>query len=203
MSLPPGLQEKLPGELPPPRVRDRLLERLRGLVLGGGVPAAFRASIWWEMSGAHAKAAMHPSYYYARLTEHAPPPEVLTAINKDIERTFPGHALFEGVKGQNSLRRILGAFALHNTEVGYCQGLNFLAGFLLLLMGEEQAFWTLDVTVNEFLPPDYYSDTLLGVQTDQRVLAHLVGVLLPDIAAAYEGCGIDLQVVTVGEWGRE
>ena len=90
---------------------------------------------------------------------------MLSAIGKDIDRTFPGHALFEGAKGQNSLRRILSAFALHNPEMGYCQGLNFVAGFLLLIMGEEQAFWTLDVVVNEFLPPDYYSHTLLVSET--------------------------------------
>jgi len=200
--VPPGMQMSLPGRLPPVRDAERLRERLRSLVLYGGIPVAFRASVWWEVSGAHAKASQHPPYYYKRLTAHSPPPDVLSAIGKDIERTFPGHALFDSAKGQAELRRILSAFALHNPEIGYCQSLNFLAGFLLTLLGEEQAFWVMDVLVNELLPPDYYTHTLLGVQTDQRVLAHLVSVLLPRIHEVYEACGIDLQVVTVGALGR-
>jgi hypothetical protein len=200
--VPPGLQQSLPGRMPPARTAERARERLRALVLQGGVPAAFRPAIWWELSGAHAKAAQHPPYYYTRLQAHAPAPDVVSAIGKDIDRTFPGHTLFESLRGQAALRRILSAFALHNPEVGYCQSLNFLAGFLLMLMGEEQAFWCLDVLCNELLPMDYYSHTLLGVQADQRVLAHLVSVLLPEVHRAYDACGIELSLVTVGAFAR-
>jgi hypothetical protein len=198
---PPGLQTVLPGALPPPRQRAQLLARLEGLVLRGGVPAAFRPSVWWELSGAHAKAAMHPSYYYERLCTHAPPADVAGAIGKDIERTYPGHAFFDSAAGQRTLSRLLGAVALHNPDVGYCQSMNFLAGILLLMVGEERAFWVLDAMMNEILPPDYYTHTLLGVHVDQRVLAHLVSVTMPEVAEAYEKCGVELQVVTVGACG--
>ena len=105
---------------------------------------------------------MHPIYYYERLCKHAPPPDVVNAIGKDIERTYPGHAFFESAKGQATLARLLGAVALHNPDVGYCQSMNFLAGILLLIVGEEKAFWMMDVMMNEILPPDYYTHTLLG-----------------------------------------
>ena len=35
------------------------------------------------------------------------------------------------------------AFATAEPETGYCQGLNSVAATLLLLMGEEEAFWAL------------------------------------------------------------
>jgi TBC1 domain family member 6 len=199
VAVPPGLGVPLPGELPKPKAREALHATLARLVAAGGIPAAFRPAVWWELSGAHAKAALHPPGYYAGLCTLAPAPEAKYALDKDVDRTFPGHPVFDSRAGLASLRRLLAAFAVHNPDLGYCQGLNFLAGYLLLLLSEEQAFWVLDCLVNEILPPDYYSPTLIGVHADQRVLGHLVGELLPDVATAYESAGVSLHVVTV-EW---
>ena len=35
-------------------------------------------------------------------------------------------------------RRVLRAYARRNKAVGYCQGLNFIAGMMLLFVSEEQ-----------------------------------------------------------------
>ena len=45
--------------------------------------------------------------------------------------------------GRCALRRVLAAYSLHNPVVGYCQGLNFVAGCLLMFMDEEDAFYCL------------------------------------------------------------
>ena len=34
------------------------------------------------------------------------------------------------------MRRVLGAYAVRNPKVGYCQGLNFLAAMFLLVFGD-------------------------------------------------------------------
>ena len=52
----------------------------------------------------------------------------------------------------------------------YCQGLNLLAGMLLLLMEEESAFWTLCGLVHQRVPAGYYSHDLEALIVDQRVL---------------------------------
>lgn len=49
----------------------------------------------------------------------------------------------EIVEGQASLRRVLKAYSLHDPDVGYCQGMNFIAGMLLTIVSEEEAFWML------------------------------------------------------------
>lgn len=49
----------------------------------------------------------------------------------------------EIVEGQASLRRVLKAYSLHDSDVGYCQGMNFIAGMLLTIVSEEDAFWML------------------------------------------------------------
>ena len=45
--------------------------------------------------------------------------------------------------GQVALRRVLRAYSFYDREVGYCQGMNFIAGMFLTLMSEEEAFWLL------------------------------------------------------------
>lgn len=51
------------------------METLRRLVLyDGGIPAAFRPAVWYELSGAHAKAALHPPGYFAELCKCVPLP---------------------------------------------------------------------------------------------------------------------------------
>lgn len=57
-------------------------------------------------------------------------------------RTFPTHQYFSAQlgAGQLCLYNLLKAYSLLDTEVGYCQGISFVAGVLLLHMSEEQAF---------------------------------------------------------------
>lgn len=57
-----------------------------------------------------------------------------TVIQRDIARTFPAHDFFKeaGGLGQDSLYRVSKAYAVYDSEVGYCQGLSFLAATLLL-----------------------------------------------------------------------
>lgn len=72
------------------------------------------------------------------------------------------------------LRRVLVAFSWYDLGVGYCQGLNRLAAIALLFLEEEDSFWCMVAIVQHLLPQDYYSRTLLGSQTDQRVLKELL-----------------------------
>lgn len=54
-----------------------------------------------------------------------------------------------------------------------------MAACLLLFLEEEDAFWMMCAIVEDLLPASYFSTTLLGVQTDQRVLRHLIVQYLP------------------------
>ncbi|KAL7561705.1 hypothetical protein ACA910_016467 [Epithemia clementina (nom. ined.)] len=55
----------------------------------------------------------------------------------------------DAVGGQASLRRVLKAYSVYDREIGYCQGMNFVAGMFLTLMPEEEAFWLLVSVMNE------------------------------------------------------
>ena len=67
-------------------------------------------------------------------------------IELDLLRTFPFNKFFQGPqsRGVIKLRRVLTAFARHNPTVEYCQGFNYIAGFALIFLSEEDAFWCVD-----------------------------------------------------------
>ena len=67
------------------------------------------------------------------------------AILIDLGRTFPNHPYFSSPlgPGQLALFNLLKGYSLLDHEVGYCQGLSFVAGVLLLHMTEDQAFFLL------------------------------------------------------------
>jgi hypothetical protein len=62
-------------------------------------------------------------------------------IGRDVDRTF--HVgKFTTEEGQQELRRVLSAIAYIRPEIGYCQGMNFVAGALLYFLEKEDiVFW--------------------------------------------------------------
>ncbi|EDV28637.1 uncharacterized protein TRIADDRAFT_51755 [Trichoplax adhaerens] len=73
---------------------------------------------------------------------------IMRQIMVDIGRSFPTHRKFmgdlaEGKEGRAQLFRLLMVYALYNPSIGYCQGMAFIAGMLLMHMNEEDAFWSM------------------------------------------------------------
>ncbi|GFP82808.1 tbc1 domain family member 8b [Phtheirospermum japonicum] len=106
----------------------------------------------------------------------------MTLRGEDLPRTFPGHPALDE-DGRNALRRLLTAYARHNPSVGYCQAMNFFAGLLLLLMPEENAFWTLMGILDDYFD-GYYSEDMIESQVDQLVLEELVREKFPKLGPA-------------------
>lgn len=68
---------------------------------------------------------------YSELLQQTSPNE--NEIRKDLNRSFPTLYYFrvpEG-EGQQRLFKVLKAYSLFEPDIGYCQGLNFVAGILL------------------------------------------------------------------------
>nr|CAD7605886.1 unnamed protein product [Timema genevievae] len=105
-----------------------------------GVPRSKRGEVWQFLAEQFCyrqppfDTTNFPNYHvpYAdllrRLTSHQ------HSILIDLGRTFPNHAYFSSPlgPGQLALFNLLKAYSLLDPEVGYCQGLSFIAGVLLL-----------------------------------------------------------------------
>jgi hypothetical protein len=79
-------------------------------------------------------------------------PQVDNKIAKDIFRTIPGNTDFsEPVNsGQNRLYNVLKAYSTYDPEIGYAQGMNFIAVVILTVIPEEEdAFWAFVFVMSE------------------------------------------------------
>lgn len=169
----------------------------RNLVLGG-IPVAYRAKVWSECSGA---SALRVPGYYDDLVKGVvlpvPDPSVVAQIDMDIHRTLTDNVFFRKGPGVEKLKEVLLAYSRRNPEVGYCQGMNLIAGSLLLIMPTaEDAFWVLASIIENILPPHYYDHGLLASRADQQVLRQYVTEILPKLSAYLDELGIELEALT-------
>ncbi|KAI0221408.1 Growth hormone-regulated TBC protein 1-A [Lamellibrachia satsuma] len=143
-----------------------------------GIPSAHRTEVWMLVSGAEARRRQQPDLYRSLLNSKHDA-ELVEMIKSDIPRTFPDNIFFQDVPSDPNAKRVplyhvLIALAHKNQHIGYCQGLNFIAGLMLLVVRqEEKVFWLMDTLLNHILP-DYYSRDMLAMKVDQAVLGDLV-----------------------------
>lgn len=167
-----------------------------------GIPPVLRPKLWLSLSGADKKKSTVPESYYndlIRAVEGKTTPAT-RQIDQDLPRTFPGHSWLDTPEGHAALKRVLVAYSFRDSEVGYCQGLNYVAALLLLVMKtEEDAFWMLAVLLENVLVSDCYSNNLSGCHVEQRVFKDLLYKKCPRIAAHLEYLDIDASLVTT-EW---
>ncbi|KAM4559232.1 growth hormone-regulated TBC protein 1-A-like isoform 2-T2 [Odontesthes bonariensis] len=166
-----------------------------------GVPGEHRARIWMAASGAQEQLESKPGYYQS-LLEMEHDARLKETIRTDMHRTFPDNILFQSKAEpgmQKALYNVLLAYGHHNQTVGYCQGMNFIAGYLIIITKEEEkSFWLMDALLGTILP-DYYSPDMLGLKTDQEVLGELVKSKAPAVGqlmAQYPG----MWTLVVSRW---
>jgi hypothetical protein len=59
----------------------------------------------------------------------------LQLIEQDIKRTFPQLNLFQaGMPQHDNLHRLLRAFAMYRPDIGYVQGMSYIAAMVLLYL---------------------------------------------------------------------
>ncbi|CAN0205834.1 unnamed protein product [Discosporangium mesarthrocarpum] len=94
------------------------------------------------------------------------------------------------------MRRVLRAYGLHNPEVGYCQGMNFLVGFLLEVVAEEASFWLL-AALCEDINPGYYTPSMEKARSDVRALQDIIMQELPSLHTQATVVGFPLDLVLI------
>ncbi|XP_030643421.1 growth hormone-regulated TBC protein 1b [Chanos chanos] len=148
-----------------------------------GVPNEHRTVIWMAASGAQQQLEENPGYYHSLLQTQSDT-NLKEIIQADLHRTFPDNIQFRSSSDQclqKALYNVLLAYGNHNKDVGYCQGMNFIAGYLLIITkDEEKSFWLLDTLLRRILP-DYYTPAMLGLKADQEVLGELVKAKVPAV----------------------
>ncbi|KAF9437973.1 GTPase-activating protein [Entomortierella beljakovae] len=151
-----------------------------------GVPPALRGLIWQLLS--KSKDAQLESSY-AELLKATSLHE--KQINRDMSRTFPNHEYFqaEGL-GQESMFNVVKAYSLYDKEVGYCQGLSFVVGPLLLNMPDEEAFCVLVRMMNSYSMRGHYTPDMNMLQLRLYQFEQLLEETIPMIHRHFQNQGI-------------
>ncbi|KAJ2943322.1 hypothetical protein O0L34_g12128 [Tuta absoluta] len=163
-----------------------------------GVPRMSRGGVWYFLAEQHCLRSAPPDVK-AFPNYHAPYRTLLAGLTKhqhailiDLGRTFPKHSYFASAlgPGQLALYNILKAYSLLDPDVGYCQGLSFVAGTLLLHMEEAEAFVLLrHLMFRRGLRKQYLPD-MQALQVQLYQLSRLLRDHEPELHAKLEALDI-------------
>lgn len=163
------------------------------------MPPELRAEVWWSILGCQAKQSQSPGIFQTYLSQ-ALEPKSAEVIERDLPRTFPGHRSFRTSAGRQQLRRVLHAFAHHSPRIAYCQGLNFIAGLLLVVFNdEEKTFWALVSAFESLGLEGYYTEGMTLLRADMEVLSVCLRSKCPKVSQIFASEGIDLTSIC-SEW---
>ncbi|XP_058128722.1 USP6 N-terminal-like protein isoform X2 [Anopheles coustani] len=120
-------------------------ENLRRRVMKG-IPDRMRSAIWRKLLDLDRLMLENAGVYerMLRIARNRSPD--IRQIDFDVNRQFRNNIFYRerySVK-QQSLFRVLAAYSMYNTEIGYCQGMSTVAAVLLMYFDEEDTFWALE-----------------------------------------------------------
>mmetsp|Transcript_92933 Transcript_92933/g.215999 ORF Transcript_92933/g.215999 Transcript_92933/m.215999 type:complete len:463 (-) Transcript_92933:191-1579(-) len=152
---------------------DRFHRRVRR-----GIPQRFRWQVW-KAAVRLQEFSLPNDYHNLSTQENA----WTNYIEIDISRTFPELKSFDASQ-QQRLLRVLNAYASHNPAVGYCQGMNYVAGLLLLVSDcEEESFNVLVCLMDSahFGLSGFYKERLPLLLRYLRACDKLVAETVPEL----------------------
>ncbi|KAI1333078.1 rab-GTPase-TBC domain-containing protein [Xylariaceae sp. FL0255] len=160
-----------------------------------GIPPPLRGVVWQSMAGARDVILLE---HFDKLSGESSPYEGL--IGKDLNRSFPGVDMFRDPDGdgQRMLGRVLKCFSLYDHKIGYCQGLAFLVGPLLMHMPDNQAFCVLIRLMEHYDLRSCFLPDLSGLHVRIYQFRELLRQALPKLSNHLD----DLQVdpAYVSQW---
>ncbi|KAE8305652.1 Rab-GTPase-TBC domain-containing protein [Giardia duodenalis] len=166
-----------------------------------GIPDCYRQDVWPRLLNAQNLYQQNEKYTdrstFGAYLQREICSEVVTQIGKDIDRTLPKHVYFRSLEGRQALFLVLKAFASHDEDITYCQGMNCPAAILLIYIRDiPLAFWCFYRFIKRF--GNMYLPSLYGLKLRALTLMHLLREIEPKIASYLQEVGIDLLCITPG-----
>ena len=127
--------------------------------------------------------------------------DVGAVIGRDISRTFPTHTLFQTPAGRAKLQRVLHAYAIQDPAVGYCQGMAFVAGILLMHLSDDEhrAFAALVMLMHAAGLRNLYLPGMVALQLRLRQLQELLRRRQPQLSSHLETYDVS-PVIYASSW---
>lgn len=111
------------------------------------------------------------------------PKTVSDSIEVDVNRSFNS---LKKISADN-LNNILKTYAIVNHNLDYCQGMNFIAGFLYILFEKESlAFAVMKEVINKFKMSELFNTELPMLKLNFYQLDRLISIILPDLHSHFK-----------------
>eukprot|EP00002_Diphylleia_rotans_P024859 TRINITY_DN4907_c0_g1_i7.p1 TRINITY_DN4907_c0_g1~~TRINITY_DN4907_c0_g1_i7.p1 ORF type:complete len:442 (+),score=84.70 TRINITY_DN4907_c0_g1_i7:46-1371(+) len=124
----------------------------------------------------------------------------LSLIKLDLERTFPELCFFQqGTPEYDSLRDVLEAYVAYRPDMGYVQGMSYIAGMLLLNMSAFDSFVCFVHLLNSAHMRALFRMESPGIDLRFAVFDHLLAEFLPETSKHFSELGVSSNLYVV-EW---
>ncbi|KAK9367089.1 rab-GTPase-TBC domain-containing protein [Lipomyces kononenkoae] len=154
-----------------------------------GLPPPLRGTIWQLM--ASSKSVLLEDVYRSLLAENSPHEK---GIQRDISRTS-----FAKTADQESLFDVIKAYSLWDPEVGYIQGMAFIAVPLILNMKEEEAFCLLVDLMKTYSLRDLFLPDMPGLHVKLYQFDRIIEDTLPAVHVHLARQGV-LSSMYASQW---
>jgi Rab-GTPase-TBC domain len=126
--------------------------------------------------------------------------ESIRQIELDLHRTYPDESYFSDTSsGYFALRNVLIAFSKYDSNLGYIQGMNFIAGALLWHASEVDAFWLFVALMEDYELRDSYLPSLPGLSKHCQIIQLLILEFLPRLHRQFAEHRIKVEMYAA-EW---
>uniref|UniRef100_A0A8C4WUC8 Rab-GAP TBC domain-containing protein n=1 Tax=Eptatretus burgeri TaxID=7764 RepID=A0A8C4WUC8_EPTBU len=162
-----------------------------------GIPLLFRGKVWASLLDVEKQRKTHNNTY--QVVQGRSHSTELNQIDLDVNRTFRNHIMFRQrySSKQQELLHVLLAYSMHNPDVGYCQGMNQIAGLLLMFLEEEDAFWALDrLMEGKHLMHGFFIPGFPKLMRFQDHHDHILQKLLPKLKKHMDAQGMSSTLYT-------
>eukprot|EP01117_Protostelium_nocturnum_P010394 TRINITY_DN3739_c0_g1_i1.p2 TRINITY_DN3739_c0_g1~~TRINITY_DN3739_c0_g1_i1.p2 ORF type:complete len:431 (+),score=119.20 TRINITY_DN3739_c0_g1_i1:418-1710(+) len=167
--------------------------------LFNGISNGLRPVLWPQLAESSELQKKNAGVYEEILKMMPAKCKYMDQINADVPRTFPSHDFFRNQDGQRQLRNILMAFTTLKGDIGYCQGLNYLAGVMLIHMDEESALWMLMQLMKKYDFEGFYIEGTPSLDIYMKKFEDTLPSLLPDLFEHFEKTMFPIQIF-VSQW---
>ncbi|KAF7323173.1 Rab-GAP TBC domain-containing protein [Mycena chlorophos] len=147
-----------------PASQAKKSKKVKKLLMEGNVPSSVRFLVWSHLTDGKGKKI--PGVY-AQLSKRARVPAI-AVIERDVQRCFNNHPHMHS--SQSSLVTLLSAYLTMVPDVQYSWGLTLIAGHLLALSPEEDAFWIFVSVMDSYLRP-YFSSSTTQLEVDAALFS--------------------------------
>ncbi|KAG2198409.1 hypothetical protein INT47_008986 [Mucor saturninus] len=167
-------------------------------LLSIGIPSSLRGMLWQIFANSKSNSDLIENEYRELLNKTSSHEKL---IRRDLSRTFPTLKYFKekGGEGQEMLFNVIKAYSLFDKHVGYCQGLHFVVGVLLLHMPDEAAFCVLIKLMSQYGLRGHFTPQMETLHERMFQFNQLLLVFLPQVHRHLDAQGV-LPTMYASQW---